>query len=100
MVQTIKQALRKCLLDGGGKDWGELLPYMAMGHRMSMHATVGYTPYSLMFGRDRIFKSKLHHLEEGLDPIAASTQVQVFLDYRGQAFREFMPLAMRNLDIA
>ena len=26
MVQTMKMGLRKCLLDGGGKEWDELLP--------------------------------------------------------------------------
>ena len=31
MVQTMKRALRKCLLDGGGEEWDELLPYVAMG---------------------------------------------------------------------
>ena len=30
MVQTAKMGLRKCLLDGGGKAWDELLPYIAM----------------------------------------------------------------------
>ena len=31
MVQTMKRALRKCLLDGGGIDWDELLPYISCG---------------------------------------------------------------------
>ena len=31
VVQTMKPAPRKCLLDGGGEDWDELPPYIAMG---------------------------------------------------------------------
>lgn len=31
----MKRALRKCLLDGGGEDWDEHLPYIAMGYKMS-----------------------------------------------------------------
>ena len=38
--------------------------------------------------------------EEELDPTVATTQLQVFLDQRGQAFKEVMPVAMRNLAIA
>ena len=47
MVQTMKRSLRKCLLDGGGKDWDELLPYIAMGYRMSRQKALGYSPYFL-----------------------------------------------------
>ena len=44
MVQTMKRALRKCLCDGGGEQWDELLPYIAMGYRMSKQKSVGYNP--------------------------------------------------------
>ena len=63
MVQTINQALRKCLLDGGGEDWDEPLPYVAMGYRMLDFFSVGYSPYYLMFGRDSIFRSRQHYLQ-------------------------------------
>ena len=54
-----------------------------------------------MFGRDPIFQSRLQHLEEEeLGPTAAATQLQVFLERRGHAAREVIPLAMRNLAIA
>ena len=59
MMQTMKRALRKCLLDGGGEEWDELLPYIAMGYRMSKQKAVGYSPYFLMFGRDPIIQSRL-----------------------------------------
>ena len=52
MVQTMKRALRKCLCDAGGENWDELLPYIAMGYRMSKQKSIGYSPYFLMFGRD------------------------------------------------
>lgn len=54
MVQTMKRALRKCLLHGGGEDWDELQPLIAMGNRMFKQRAVGYSPYFLMFGRDPI----------------------------------------------
>ena len=77
-----------------------MLPYVAMGYMMSKQKVKGYLPYFLMFGRHPIFQSRLHHLEEELDPGAVATQLQVFLDRRRQAFREGMPLAIRNPAIA
>ena len=69
MVQTMKMGLRKCLLDGGGKEWDELLLYIAMGYRMTRHKSLRYSPYFLMFGRDPIFQSRYQpECEEELDP--------------------------------
>ena len=51
----MKRALSECLLDGRGKDWDELLPYVAMGYRMSRQKIIGCSSYFLMFGRDPIF---------------------------------------------
>ena len=101
MVQTMKRALRKCLLDGGGEEWDELLPYLAMGYRLSKQKGVGYSPYFLMFGRDPIFHSRLQQSqEEVLDLDTSEEGLRAFLDRRGQTFKQVMPLAMRNIAIA
>ena len=101
MVQTIKRALRKCLLDGGGKDWDELLPYVAMGYRMSKQRSLGYPPYFLMFGRDPILQSRHQPMaEEHVDQASTAAQLEIFLSERGQLVRRVMPLAFRNLAIA
>ena len=99
MVQTMKRSLRKCLLDGGGQRWDELLPYVSMGYRMSTQKSVGYSPYFLMFGRDPIFQARHNQLQE-LEAEPTDEEMQVFLSARGQTFRRVMPLAMRNLAIA
>ena len=85
---------------GEGGDWDELVPYVAMGYCMSQQKAVGYSTYFLMFGCDPIFQSTLQHLEEELNPAAVATQLQVFLDRRGQVFKAGMPLSMRKLAIA
>ena len=101
MVQTMKRSLRKCLLDGGGEEWDEILPYVAMGYRMSKQKSSGYSPYFLMFGRDPIIQSRLQRSqEEVLDLEVSEEGLRAFLNQRGQAFRKVMPLAMRNLAIA
>ena len=50
MVQTMKRALRKCLLDGGREQLDDFLTYVAMGYRMSKQKSIGYSPYFLIFG--------------------------------------------------
>ena len=97
----MKRALRKCLLDGGGKDKDELLPYVAMGYRMSKKKSLRYSPYFLMYGRDLILQSRHKPMaEEPLNQEATVAQLQLFLSKRRQLFQRVMPLAFRNVDIA
>ena len=95
----MKRSLRKSLCDGGGLRWDELLPYVAMGYRMSTQKSLGYSPYFMLFGRDPIFQAR-HHAMGDLVKEPSDEEMQVFLSTRGQTFRRVMPLAMRNLAIA
>ena len=76
-----------------------MLPYIAMGYKMSKQKAVGYSPYFLMFGRDPIFTSRHQPFHE-LPADPSDEEMRVFLDHRGQTFKRVMPLAMRNLAIA
>ena len=99
MVQTMKRSLQNIPCDSGGLRWDELLPYVAMGYRMSTQKSLGYSPYFLLFGRDPIFQARHQPVVElGKEP--SDEEMQVFLNTRGQTFRRVMPLAMRNLAIA
>ena len=52
MVQTLKQRLRNYLLDQNwGMPWDAILPYVAMGYRVSKQKSTGYSPYFLLYGR-------------------------------------------------
>ena len=78
-----KRALRKCLLDGGGEEWDEFLPYIAMGYRMSKQKAVGSSPYFLIFGRDSVFESQLQQShEEELDLNTTKEGPRAFLVVR------------------
>lgn len=45
MVQTLKQSLRRCLMDQTwGLPWDDILPYVAMGYGISKQKSTGYSP--------------------------------------------------------
>ena len=103
MVQTLKQSLRKCLLDHKwGMPWDSILPYVAMGYRVSKQKSTGYSPYFLLYGREPLFPSSIQHVDEQIinDEDTTIRNFQLELENRGAALREVMPLAMRNLAIA
>ena len=51
MVQTLKQSLRRCLLDQSwGVPWDDILPYVALGYRISKQKSTGFSPYFLLYG--------------------------------------------------
>ena len=101
MVQTMKKALRKCLLEGGGEQWNELLPYVAMGYRLCKQKSLGYSPYFMRFGREPIFQARIQDEEErDFDETQGVEAMKVFLDRRGQIFQEVRPLAFKNLAIS
>jgi hypothetical protein len=55
MVRTCKKGLQKICLTKNKKDWDLALPYIAMGYRMSKHASLSrFSPYFLLFGRHPI----------------------------------------------
>ena len=97
----MKQSLLKSMLDKGGKEWDELLPYVAMGYRMTTKKSLGFPPYFLLYGREPIFHARHQDLVEGVfNPKVGAAEMQTFLDERGQMFHRVMPLAFRNLAIA
>jgi hypothetical protein len=55
MVQTCKKGLQKICLIGDKEDWDLALPYIAMGYRMSKHASLfHFSSYFILFGRHPI----------------------------------------------
>ena len=59
------------------------------------------SPYYVLFGRHPIFPAKIPECENQQLPNLDNPEVvRIFLDARGNAFQEVMPLAMRNLAMA
>ena len=102
MVQTLKQSLRRCLLDQTwGLPWDDILPYVAMGYRISKQKSTGFSPYFLLYGRDPLFPSTIQHFEEKeLNMEYNNKRLQLEMIKRGKVLKHVMPIAMRNLAIA
>ena len=47
---TLKNMIKKTTDDP--KDWDKLLPYLLFAYREAPHATVGFSPFELLYGRD------------------------------------------------
>ena len=47
---TLKAILQK-VVDGKGKDWDRLIPYLLFAYREIPQASTGFTPFELVFGR-------------------------------------------------
>ena len=102
MVQTLKQSLRRCLLDQTwGLPWDDILPYVAMGYRISKQKSTGFSPYFLLYGRQPLFPSSIQHLDQSsIDDTISNKKIHLDLTLRAATLQETMPLAMRNLAIA
>jgi hypothetical protein len=101
MVQTCKKGLRKICLTRNEEDWDLALPYIAMGYRMSKHASLShFSPYFLLFGRHPIPPSSIAaQMDQVMDLDSPTTWAKVIAE-RAALFRRVMPMAMENLSIA
>lgn len=52
------------------KDWNELLPFMLFAYRGAKHATTGFSPYELVYGREMrdTVDVLAEHWEDGENP--------------------------------
>jgi hypothetical protein len=101
MVQTCKKGLRKICLTKNKEDWNLALPYIAMGYRMSKHASLShFSPYFLLFGKHPIPPSSIvAQMDQVVDLDSLATWARVITE-RAALFRRVMPMAMENLSIA
>ena len=103
IVGVTKKGLKTYCLTYDKHHWDQFLPWIAMGYRMSRHASlVGYSPYYLLFGRHPIVGSPLREIlarpiELNLDSPEHTAKV---LRERALKFQEAMPIAFNNLLIA
>ncbi|CAM6125102.1 unnamed protein product [Calypogeia fissa] len=101
MVQTCKRGLRKICLTKNKEDWDLALPYIAMGYRMSKHASLlNFSPYFLLFGRHPIPPSAIASQMLPVVDLDSATAWSTVISERAALFKRVMPMAMENLAIA
>src|SRR5450759_3025193 len=100
MVQTCKKGLRKICLTKDKEDWDLALPYIAMGYRMSKHASLAaYSPYFLLFGRHPVPPSTIaQQMSQVVDLDNETTWAKVIADWAA-LFKRVIPMMMQNLRI-
>jgi hypothetical protein len=101
MVQTCKKGLWKICLTRNKKDWDLALSYIAIGYRMSKHASLfHFSPYFIHFGRYPIPPSSIAaQMDQVVDLDSLATWAKVIAE-KAVLFRRGMPMAMENLSIA
>ena len=103
MVQSLRQSLRRCLLDQSwGVPWDDILPYVAMGYRISKQKSTGFSPYFLLYGRQPLFPSTIQHLDEIPidDGPTMIKKLRLDIQKRAADLKQVMPIAMRNIAIS
>jgi len=101
MVQTCKKGFQKICFTKNKEDWDLVLLYIAMGYKMSKHASLShFSPYFLLFGRHPIPPSSIiAQMDQVVDLDSPSTWARVIAK-RAVLFKRVMPMAMENLSIA
>jgi hypothetical protein len=97
MVQTCKKGLRKICLTRNKKDWDLALPYIAMGYKMSKHASLShFSPYFLLFGRHPIPPSSIAaKMDQVMDLDSPTTWAKVIAE-KAALFKRVMPRPWRT----
>jgi transposase InsO family protein len=102
MVQSIKRALEKyaALEDGTASAWDDYLPHIALGYRVSVQASLGFSPYELLYGTKAILPSSIRPLFEQPLELENPEQAAEYLLKRAAALQQHCAIAGNNLRIA
>jgi Integrase zinc binding domain/Integrase core domain/PHD-finger/C-5 cytosine-specific DNA methylase len=102
MVQSLKRALEKYAAPGDGiaPDWDEYLPHIALGYRVSVQSSLGYSPYELLHGTKALLPTSLH--DQFREPLVLENpeQAAAYLIKRAEVLRQHCAIAGGNLRIA
>jgi hypothetical protein len=72
-IKTVEEHLRK-VVASNQKDWDAMLPLSLLAYRVSTHDTTGFTPASLLFGRQARL---LRYLLFGTPPTRSGQQLSM-----------------------
>ena len=101
VVQIMKKALRKYVLEHGVGDWPSHLPTIEFGYRTSPQRSTGYSPYFLIYGRELTYPDQIRAALDGqsvdVEDLDAMYQL---ITQRAVALRDAMPVAYERASMA
>jgi transposase InsO family protein len=97
-VQTMKAALRR-LPRSMAKDWDLELPLISLGYHISRHASLGYSPYHIVYGREPGIPLSIRDSMTDLD-FDDPDRLRAALLHRVALLKRDMPFAVNNLKTA
>lgn len=102
LVQTFKNALRKFCMNAGSECWDEKLPYVVLGYRVSVQASLAsMSPYYLLYGRHPVLPNIVKDsITREVDWSRDVQQCLQDIAERAKLFERIVPMAMNNLVIA
>ena len=102
MVQSIKRALNTYATpsDGQAYDWDEYLPYIALGYRVSVQASLGFSPYELLHGTKALLPAPIRGQFDAALELQNPEQAAAHLVKRAALLRQHCAIAASNLRIA
>ncbi|XRB15653.1 hypothetical protein RI054_10g54950 [Pseudoscourfieldia marina] len=107
-VQTVKEALRRCLQHRNDIEWDEFVPWVVMGYMASEQSSSGYKPYELLHGHPiTVPPAVKERMTEAIDVEVDAENAEA--DYarlshqllrRAELMQRHMAIAGNNLKIA
>jgi hypothetical protein len=97
IVEVLKRALRKFVLQQGILSWDDHLPVVEFGYRVTTQSSTGYSPYFLLYGRHPVSPDTVRAQLHGV-PLDVEDEEQVlqFITARAEAIRLAMPRAFER----
>ncbi len=95
--QTLKQMLRKFVSDTGA-DWDQWLPYLLFAYREVPQASLGFSPFELLYGREvRGPLSLLEEIWKGSHKIPDPQNVVAYVLQMREKLESMSQFAQKNL---
>jgi hypothetical protein len=101
VVGVVKRSLRKWCLGHASEEWDVYLPWVAMGYNFSAQASLaGFSQYQLLFGKGPVVPGAIRVAQEEALDLDQPERLAALVAQQAELFRQWMPMAMGNLEIA
>ena len=101
LVQVMKKALRKYVLQEGTANWPRHLPTIEFGYRTTPQRSTGFSPYFLIYGRHPSYPPQLRAMLDGQTvDVEDFDAMYELITQRAIILRDAMPVAYERASMA